>query len=103
MNEAFYRCLGKKESKQVNSKLIICETDEVPDGVEESGRTRTLCTLHVDLNEVPNRHWKWCKNSKNQRYQSVSYDLGMQIKSGGIHFDLRIDGVIYGTVAAKFE
>ena len=83
----------------------MCDADEAPSGYDEGGsaRPRVLCTLEVDLNKVPKSHWKKCSNSKRERYQRLSYKLGMQIKSGGIHFDLRVDGVVYGNVTAKFE
>ena len=62
-----------------------------------------LCTLHVDLSKVPAKFWKHRTNASGVRYQSLSYDLGMQIQSGGLRFDLRIDGVTYGDVNATFN
>lgn len=89
----------------MNDELMVCDLDEAPDGDDNGAgaRMRVLCTLTVDLNAIPQRYWENRTNSKREKYQRLDYQLGMQIKSGGIHFDLRVDDVVYGNVTAKFE
>lgn len=101
----FQRTITPKTSKIASEDLIVCDTDSAPSGFTQgpNAKTRVLCTLQVDLGQVPTRYWKKCANSKRERYLKLDYELGMHIKSGGIHFDLRVDDVAYGNVVAKFE
>lgn len=66
-------------------------------------KTRELCTLETDLSAVPNRYFMLRRNSKGKVYYEIHFELGLQIKSGSIHFDLRVDNVVYGNVTARFE
>ncbi|KAI7255473.1 actin-like ATPase domain-containing protein [Hortaea werneckii] len=97
----FYRCFNSGESRIALDNLIVCEDDVAP--TYASNKTRTACELMVDLNDVPECFWKSAYNSRGIRYQRLSYHLGMQITSGGIHFDFRVDGVVYGEVTASFD
>lgn len=103
---AFYRTFDNNhDRKTATVDLVACDEEDAPDGYE-SGRhstTRKICTLTVDLTSVPARFWKHRTNPSGVRYQHLSYQLGMQIQSGGIRFDLRIDGVTYGDVVTSFN
>lgn len=103
---AFYRTYDNDHRKKTHATdLVICDEDIAPVGFESGRRssTRVLCTLNVDLSKVPGKFWKHRTNPNGVRYQSLSYQLGMQIQSGGLRFDLRIDGVTYGDIEATFN
>ena len=88
-----------------SSSVIVCDQAKAPNTLERGIRsaTRVLCTLDVDLTPVPRRYWKQHSNGSGVRCQSLDYTLGMQVESGGLRFDLRVDDVVYGNVVAKFD
>ena len=59
---AFQRTVPDKggQSKTAHCDLVVCDTDQAPDGFErgETARTRVLCTMEVDLNKVPKKYWR---------------------------------------------
>ncbi|KAI7459930.1 actin-like ATPase domain-containing protein [Hortaea werneckii] len=97
----FYRRFCSSDSRVVTSYLIVCEDDVAPTYC--SKKTRIACRLVVDLSDVPEYLWESVWNSKNTFYQKLHYDLGMQIESGVIRFDFRINNVVYGKVTASFD
>ncbi|KAI4748507.1 actin-like ATPase domain-containing protein [Aureobasidium sp. EXF-12298] len=61
-----------------------------------------LCTLDANLRKVPRRSFK--KKTKNGKsYRQLNFEIGMQIDSGGLVFDLRVNDIVYGTVKANYE
>lgn len=96
-----YRCFRSSDSRVATSHLIVCEDDVAP--TYGSKKTRIACKLVVDLNDVPGYLWESAWNSSNTYYQKLHYHLGMQIESGGIRFDFRINDVVYGKVTASFD
>jgi hypothetical protein len=101
----FYNTYRTSTGKTQSSELIVCDDDNPPDVYERSNRgtARKLCKLTVNLEPVPSRFWKQKTNSKGDRYQRLDYALGMQIGSGGLRFDQRVDDVVYGDVVAEFR
>ncbi|KAI7081267.1 hypothetical protein KC356_g9234 [Hortaea werneckii] len=97
----FYRRFCSSDSRVVTSYLIVCEDDVAPTYC--SKKTRIAFRLVVDLSDVPEYLWESVWNSKNTSYQKLHYDLGMQIESGVIRFDFRINNVVYGKVTASFD
>ena len=101
----FYNTFRDGMGKTQVSNLVVCDDDDPPDIYDpsDSGPVRELCKLPVNLDSVPGRLWKTETNSKGQRYEKLDYHLGMQIDSGGLRFDQRVDGVVYGDVVAEFK
>ena len=65
--------------------------------------TRQLCSLLVNLNAVPLHLFSNRRGANGKSYQRLDYQLGMQLDSGGLKFDLRVDGVVYGNITATFD
>ncbi|KAI6821312.1 actin-like ATPase domain-containing protein [Hortaea werneckii] len=99
---AFSRKFRPSSNKVVTNHLIVCDDDVAPKECNERN-TRKICALTTDLNDVPAHFFKNRVNSRGKRYQELSYKLGMQIQSGGLRFDLRVDDVVYGNVVASFD
>ncbi|KAI7155864.1 actin-like ATPase domain-containing protein [Hortaea werneckii] len=98
----FHRKYDRPRDKTVTDYLIVCDQDVAPREYNDRN-TRSICALKTDLGRVPAHHWKDKFNSRGTRYQEIHYMLGMQIQSGGLRFDLRVDGVVYGDVVATFD
>lgn len=83
----------------------MCDEDDPPleytSGPGSS--TRILCTLTTNLNYVPENFWERKTNNQGQQYRQLSFETGMQIESGGLRFDTRVDDVVYGKVSAEFN
>jgi len=82
--------------------LMVCDEDSAP-GVYTEGSTYRNCRLVVNLENVPTRFWRAFTNPKGTSYKRLSYVLGMQIESGGLRFDFRVDNVVYGDVVVEFD
>lgn len=98
----FYTDYWSSSGQQSTCYLIGCDDDIAPDSCD-AGSARTECSLTVNLDPVPSRFWTHRTNSKGKSYKRLNYVLGMQIESGGIKFDLRVDDVVYGEVVANFD
>lgn len=69
----------------------------------EDSPTKVLCTMLVNLSKIPSRLYKSQRSPDGRVYHSLDYQIGMQLRSGGLKFDLRVDDVIYGNVTASFD
>ncbi|KAI7260445.1 actin-like ATPase domain-containing protein [Hortaea werneckii] len=96
----FCRSFGRNSSRITVDDLIVCDDDEAP--TQTNDKTRSICSMRADLKDVPSYLWHQ-KYSAAGPYKRLSYNQGMQIESGGLHFDFRINDVVYGKVTAKFE
>ena len=102
----FYRTFPSGVDKISTSSLIVCDDNVAPSYFPKSKKStaRVLCSLVADLNDVPARYWKTKRSGHDgSTYQQIDYKLGMQLSSGGLKFDLKIDGVSYGNVTASFD
>ncbi|KAI7390590.1 actin-like ATPase domain-containing protein [Hortaea werneckii] len=97
---SFYRCFELNDRKEANHALIVCDDDNAPSQCEAS--TRSICVMQSDLEDVPAHLWRWKRSSKGP-YKKLSFEMGMQIQSGGLRFDLRVDNVTYGKVTTAFD
>ncbi|KAK4950848.1 hypothetical protein LTR10_010841 [Elasticomyces elasticus] len=97
----FFANFDLDEERTMTEELFICDTDTAPKGVDSS--TRIACEMDVDLREVPEKLWKRRKNARGIAYLCLSYQIGMQIESGGLRFDVRVGDVVYGKVHATFN
>ena len=62
-----------------------------------------VCTLHTDLSRVPKRAFRSIRDERGVKVSQLSYSLEMRIDSASMEFELKVDGVGYGSVAASFD
>lgn len=93
------------QGKTATPTLVVCDNDDAPNGFEKNTQlsARVLAQMVVNLNEVPAYLWRDHRNTKGTMFQQLSYELGMQIESAGLKFDMRIDDVVYGDVTVAFD
>ncbi|KAI9832344.1 MAG: hypothetical protein M1826_002030 [Phylliscum demangeonii] len=90
------------ESLIVDDDLIACEHDPAPASVRK-GATLTVCTLTTDLRAVPKALFTRLTTSKSVEFDNLDFTLDMTIDSAALVFELKVDGVRYGGVTAKFH
>lgn len=81
--------------------LIACEADTAPDAYQKG--LINVCTLTTDLNTVPKSLFTRLTTTKGVEFDNLDFTLDMRIESAGLTFELRVDGVRYGAVTAKFH
>lgn len=101
----FYRNCQPGQGRTSTIELLVCDDDEAPrqHNVNPGAKTRVLCQMMPDLDKVPGHLWSDHVNASGLRFQSLDYDIGMQVESGGLRFDFRVDDVVYGKVTATFD
>ena len=62
-----------------------------------------MCTLTTDLNAVPKSLFTRLTTTKGVEFDNLDFTLDMKIESAGLVFELKVDGVRYGSVQAKFH
>ncbi|KAK5110551.1 hypothetical protein LTR62_005743 [Meristemomyces frigidus] len=74
--------------------------------IDAGGGTVDLITYSIKLRASMTQRdhlWGQCRSEYGSCYSRLVFDVGMQIDSGGLRFDLRVDGVVYGDVTMTFE
>jgi hypothetical protein len=101
----FYRQFGPTDSLAVADELVVCDEDDAPDGYSNhpGSPTRALCTVRTNLNTVPAHLWKSKTGASGRSYREIGYEIGLQMVSGGLKFELTVDGRPYGSVTASFD
>ena len=89
------------QSLIVEDDLIACDAEVAPDALNPS--LINVCTLITDLNAVPKSLFTRLTTSKGVVFDNLDFELHMKIESAGLEFELRIDGVKYGSVQAEFH
>ena len=91
--------------RRTTIELVACDNDIASEGFESgiNAATKVVCEAVVNLDSVPAHLWANEINSAGLRYRELDYRLGMQVESGRLRFDLRVDGVVYGSVEATFD
>ncbi len=99
-----YACDFTDGRKTMTVELIVCD-DVAPPGYDSRpiASTRILCRMPVNLETVPTQLWKQRVSPSGLPYQSLHYEVGMQMESGGLKFDMRVDDVVYGSITATFD
>ncbi|KAI5209900.1 hypothetical protein E4T39_00616 [Aureobasidium subglaciale] len=82
--------------------IIVSDLPEAADEFEKSFETRTLCRLMTYLKDVPRKHIK-VRTKKGTKHRRLNYVIGLQVASGSLEFDLRVDGIVYGKVKADYD
>ena len=101
----FYRNFAEGAGRVVSEDLIVCEREVAPAYFRKSPRfhSTVLCSMVINLHSVPAHLWTAYLATDGSIYHRLSYQLGMQIESGGLKFNLQVDGVSYGEVTASFD
>lgn len=85
----------------MQDELIACESDVPPDAYTKE--LISVCTLTTDLNAVPKGLFTRLTTTKGIEFDNLDFELHMKIQSAGLVFELRVDGVQYGSVQANFK
>lgn len=88
------------QSLVVEDDLIGCEGETAPDAFDKT--LSNVCTLTTDLNAVPKSLFTRLTTTKGIEFDNLDFELHMMIQSATLVFELRVDGVKYGTVKADF-
>ncbi|KAJ4994451.1 hsp70 protein [Stagonosporopsis vannaccii] len=89
------------QSLIVEDDLIACDMDTAPDSFRKG--LINVCTLTTDLNTVPKSLFTRLTTTKGVEFDNLDFTLDMRIESAGLVFELKVDGVRYGGVQAKFH
>ena len=89
------------QSLIVEDDLIGCEEDDAPDAMTKD--LVNVCTLTTDLNAVPKSLFTRLTTTKGIEFDNLDFELHMKIESANLVFELRVDGVKYGSVQADFH
>lgn len=81
--------------------LIACDADVAPDSYQKG--LINVCTLTTDLGQVPKSLFTRLTTTKGVEFDNLDFTLDMKIESAGLVFELKVDGVRYGAVQAKFH
>lgn len=89
------------QSLIVEDDLIACDADTAPDSFKKG--LINVCTLTTDLNTVPKSLFTRLTTTKGVEFDNLDFTLDMRCESAGLVFELKVDGVRYGGVSAKFH
>ncbi|USP80915.1 uncharacterized protein yc1106_08189 [Curvularia clavata] len=89
------------QSLIVEDDLIACDEDVAPDSLTKD--LINVCTLTTDLNTVPKSLFTRLTTTKGVEFDNLDFTLDMRCQSAGLVFELKVDGVRYGAVEAKFH
>ncbi|KAK5690192.1 hypothetical protein LTR97_012380 [Elasticomyces elasticus] len=89
------------QSLVIEDELIACETDTAPDAFGKE--LVKVCTLTTDINSVPKSLFTRLTTTKGIEFDNLDFELHMKIESANLVFELRVDGVKYGSVQADFN
>lgn len=62
-----------------------------------------VCTLTTDINSVPKSLFTRLTTTKGMEFDNLDFELHMKIRSAELVFELRVDGVEYGSVAVEYN
>jgi len=94
----------EKTTSKHSSTLVCSVANKVPKEYDAGDSlTSILCKTSVDMRKVPHHLWRSRCSPSGRPYKTLAIEVGMNIESGRLTFDLRVDDVVYGVVDAKFE
>lgn len=101
----FYRTFPTTANSTCVTKLIVCDSKRAPAAFDdhEGSSTKVLCRLVTNLANVPSHLYESRTSPQGRGYYQLEYQIGMQLESGGLKFDMRIDDIVYGSVTATFD
>ncbi|KAI9805455.1 MAG: hypothetical protein M1825_000706 [Sarcosagium campestre] len=89
------------QSLIVEDDLIACDDETAPDAYKKG--LINVCSLTTDLNAVPKPLFTRLTTTKGIEFDNLDFTLDMTIDSAALVFELKVDGVRYGHVTAKFH
>ena len=89
------------QSLVVEDDLIGCDNDNAPDAMTKE--LSNVCTLTTDLGAVPRSLFTRLTTTKGIEFDNLDFELHMKIESADLVFELRVDGIKYGSVQADFH
>ncbi|KAI9747653.1 MAG: hypothetical protein M1815_004008 [Lichina confinis] len=89
------------QSLVVEDDLIACDADVAPGSFRKG--LITVCTLTTDLGAVPKTLFTRLTTTRGVEFDNLDFTLDMTIDSASLIFELKVDGVRYGHVTAKFH
>ncbi|EON64758.1 hypothetical protein W97_03991 [Coniosporium apollinis CBS 100218] len=89
------------QSLIVEDDLIACDAEIAPDSYQKD--FINVCTLTTNLNTVPRGLFTRLTTTKGVEFDNLDFTLDMRIESAGLMFELKVDGIRYGAVSAKFH
>jgi hypothetical protein len=89
------------QSLVVEDDVIACADDAAPDAYHKG--LVTVCTLTTDLGAVPRALFTRLKTTRGLEFDNLDFTLDMTIDSATLVFELKVHGVRYGRVTAKFH
>ena len=97
----YTRNFRPNQSLIVEDDLIACESETAPDAYGKG--LIDVCKLTTDLNDVPKSMFTRLTTTKGVEFDNLDFELHMKIESANLVFELRVDGVKYGSVHADFR
>jgi hypothetical protein len=89
------------QSLVVEDDLFACSENDAPDSYNKN--LVHVCTLTTDLSVVPRSLFTRLTTTKGYEFDNLDFSLDMRVQSAGLLFELKVDGVRYGAVEAKFH
>jgi hypothetical protein len=89
------------QSLIVEDDLFASAADVAPDA--HGKELVHVCTLTTDLGVVPKELFTRLTTTKGYEFDNLDFALDMRVQSAGLMFELKVDGVRYGGVEAKFH
>lgn len=91
------------QSLIVEDDLFACSDEVAPDASSGGADLVHVCTLTTDLSVVPKSLFTRLTTTKGYEFDNLDFSLDMRVQSAGLLFELKVDGVRYGAVEAKFH
>lgn len=86
---------------KVEDDVFACSDDVAPGRLNKG--LVTVCTLKTDLNAVPPHLFSRLVTTNGLEFNNLDFELQMRIESANLVFELRVDGIKYGSVEAEFH
>ncbi|KAG0644000.1 hypothetical protein HOY80DRAFT_1031541 [Tuber brumale] len=93
------------QSLKIEDDLISCEHEVAPASMADANKhlVKTVCTLSTDLSSVPKSKFTRLTTSKGIAFDNLDFTLDLIVDSASLVFELKVEGVAYGSVTAKFH
>ncbi|PWW80315.1 hypothetical protein C7212DRAFT_172169, partial [Tuber magnatum] len=93
------------QSLKIEDDLISCERETAPASMADANKhlVKTVCTLTTDLSSVPKSKFTRLTTSKGIAFDNLDFTLDLIVDSASLVFELKVEGVAYGSVTAKFH
>jgi len=83
--------------------LYACTDNEAPILYDDRPAFMKVCSIKTDLRIVPRELFSPRTTSTGIKYWNLSYEVEMKIDSASLEFELKVNGLGYGSVKASFD